>query len=246
MTDVGYINRLGPSTSTAVKMKYGRSYTRTKTSRRRRRRGGRRRRFRGVPRVQALTVTRKLKCVWYNSLNPAAGSLSEMLLSLNSAYDPTGNVSPNLQLLAFDQYEALYSRYVVTASKVTIDVVAPSENTAPIVVGICPTIDATARTDSLHYSELPGNVFRILTPDGDHQVFSAYYRIKPWLLPKGKMLTDDTVSAAVTGDPARLLYGHVYAQAQDHTSDPGQVNFTITQTMWVTFYNRKQPARSTQ
>lgn len=96
LTDAGYINRLGPGTSAAVKMKYGRSYTRTKTRRRRRRRGGRRRRFRGVPRVQALTVTRKLTCQWYNSLNPGAGTLSEMLISLNSAYDPTGSVSPQL------------------------------------------------------------------------------------------------------------------------------------------------------
>lgn len=134
----------------------------------------------------------------------------------------------------------------MVATKVMIDVVAPSENTSPIVVGICPTVDSTARSDALHYGELPGNVSRILTPDGDHQVFSFYTRVKPWLLPKGKMLTDDTVSAAVTGDPARLLYGHIYAQAQDHTSDPGVVQFTVTQTMWVCFMNRKQPARSVQ
>lgn len=86
-----------------------------------------------------------------------------------------------------------------------------------------------------------------MTPDMDKVVFGKKGPVKSWLLPRGgRLLTDDLCTAAVTADPAKVLYGHIWTQPIDGTSDPGVVRFIVTLEQIVVFFSPKSPARSTQ
>lgn len=208
------------------------------------RRRGRRRRYGRVPRTLApYSVTRKLKSVLYLSLNPGAGALSVQKFELNNAFDPTGSMGSG-QPLGFDQYSALYQRCCVIGWSCRFEVVS-TDNSSPIAVGFTPLVSSTDLTKYEHYKELPKTSSSVVTPDIDKLQMFARGGVKRFFLPPGgKILTDDTLSHAVSGGPSRKLYGHVWAQAMDGSSDPALVHVTVTLVQMCVFYVPEVPARS--
>lgn len=224
---------LGTSTK-MVKSRY-----RPTTNRRRRRKMYRRKRRT----VQPYTMARTFKTVTYKSLNPGAGTIATAILNLNSAFDPTGNIGAE-QPLAFDQYTALYKRYAVIKWGVKMEFVS-TDNSNPVVVGFTPKTDNTALTAYAHYKEAPGTVSGVITPDIDKFVLYTKGRVSPYFLPKGgKILTDDTLSALISADPSKLLYGHLWAQDIAASADPSAVNCILTIYQTVVFYDPVIPSRS--
>lgn len=210
-----------------------RTRTRTGNKKRRTRKIYRKR----VPRaVQPYSIVRKLKTNFYYSLDPGTGTVASLIFGLNNAFDPTLS-SGTQQGLGFDQYAALYQRYCVVGYDITFKMVT-TENTNPVIVGFTPMPGySTALTTYSHYAELPGTVQRLLTPDTDKAFMKAKGKVKPHFLPKGgKMLTDDTLSAGVTTNPSRTLYGHIYAQSMDQAADCSATKLSITVTQTVVFY----------
>lgn len=224
-----------------------RTRTMVRTTRRRRNVGrrGRRRMYRART-LMPLTCARWLTTAGYTSLNPAAGAIAAYALSLNSAFDPLGGMSATQQPLGFDQYAALYNRYSVVAWRISLEVVS-TDNTNPCVVGFTPLPSSTGLTTYLHYKELPGTVQRMITPDVDKVYLGARGSVKRWLSPRGaKILSNDNFSALIGANPAKLLYGHIYAQAMDGSADPSSINVVVRLQQFVVFHEPVTPARSTQ
>lgn len=192
--------------------------------------------------VQPYSIVRKLKTVANFAIDTGAGVTREYY-KLNSAFDPSGSVSAN-QPLGFDQYTSLYNRYCVVNYAVKLEFVT-TDNTHPIVVGHTPSTSSTALASFSHYKESPGTTSMVLTPDIDKGRLFTRGKIKPFLLPRGgKYLTDDDVNALVTADPSKILYGHVWAQPMDTTSDPATVRIIATIYQTVVFYDPVIPSRS--
>lgn len=178
------------------------------------------------------------------SFDSAAGAMASHLLILNSCYDPTGNGGTG-QPLGFSQYTALYNKYCVVGWKLEIQAVS-TDNSAPIVVGFTPTTQASATGAYLQNKEMPGSVIKVVTPDQDKTTIFTRGSVKKWLMPtSGKMLTDDTLSAATSTDPSRKLYGHIFTQGIT-AADPAAVNIVYTLTQIVVFFDPKVPSRSSQ
>lgn len=212
---------------------------RRRPSRFRRRRYGRR-----VSTLQPKSIVRRFKTVKYFTLNPVAGDLYSQQLKLNSPFDPNGGAGSE-QPLGWDQYTALYQRSAVVSWSVNIEAVS-TDNTNPIKIGFTPMVSSTGLTEYQHYMELPATVSTVLTPDIDKTLLRSRGGVKKWFLPRGgRMLADDTLSHGTSaGDPSRILYGHVWAEAMDGAADPATVHFTVT--MWQTcvLYVPAIPARS--
>lgn len=213
-------------------------------ARRRPRRYGRRRLYRRVPRtLQPYSIARRLTSVYSTSLDAAAAFCSYAYLNLNSAFDPTGSLTTNLPM-GFNQYKALYKRYCVIGYSLKLEFCG-TDNTHPAMVGFTPMDDTTKR-DLEHYKELPGTVSSIVTPDIDKLTLYARGGIRRRMLPGGgKLLTDSTLSAAVTTNPTRILYGHIWCQPMDTSVDPTKVHVVITLRQTVVFFVPESPARST-
>jgi len=219
------------------------TFSRTRVNRRsKRRRYGRRRNYR-LPLFQPYTTYRRLRTVFANSYQLSANNLDGNMLKLNSVFDPTGNVNA-LQPMGFNILEQQYQKYTVVSYKVTIEAVS-LDNTAPVAVGFCPTRESTLQGTYLQYKETQGNVTRVMTPDQDKIVFQNAGSIKKWMLPpRSSIYSDDLLSAVVTADPSRILYGHVYVQALDTTEDLGSVRLLCTIDQVVRFYEPKHQPRS--
>lgn len=225
----------------------GTNYTmpRKSNAKRKQAKRSRRRIYRKKPvaTLQPYSVVRKLKTALVWAHNPAAGNINVYQLKLNSAYDPNGNLGSS-QPLGYDQMAALYSRYCVISYAIHMKAVS-TDNTNAIVVGFTPRTEATDLTTYLHYLECPGTVSRHMTPDIDKIEYGSKGRIKKFLLPLGgKMLTDDTVAAATGSDPSKILYGHVWMQSLDATSDPSTVTIVGILYQTIVFFDPIIPARS--
>lgn len=213
----------------------------------RRYKGGRRRRTRRYRRtaatVQPYTIVRTVKSVKEFAIDPDAGSIYVQTIKLNSCYDPTGTIGSG-KPLGFNEYAALYQRSAVIGWSAKLEFVS-SDNTYPVVCGICPIADSTGLASFMHYKESKGNRSAIMTPDIDKITVFNRGGVKSWFLPKSaNMLSDDTLTHGTAGDPSRILYGHIYAQAMDATSNPGAARVVLTLTQKVVFYVPKTPARS--
>lgn len=222
--------------------------SRTRTMTKRRRRFGRRRFKRNYPgrSLQPYSVGRWLNTATYVSLNPAAGAITVSTMVLNSGFDPLGSASATQQPLGFEQYEAMYNRYCVVAWKCFFECVS-TDNSNPLVVGFTALPTINTLTSFQHYKELPSTVQRVITPDIDKVTFGMRGSVKRWLLPQGgKMLSDTDLSAVTTAYPTKILYGHLYAQAMDGSSDPAAVHIVIKMRQLIVFFDPKAPARSTQ
>lgn len=211
---------------------------------RRSRRGRRRRLYRRAARtVQPFSVMRTLKSVIPFTFNPGAGVVSFGDVYLNSAYDPTGNIASG-QPLGYDQYTALYNRYCVVAWSVKLEW-CTTDNTVPVVVGFTPSTSSTALTSYSHYKELPGTKSMIITPDIDKGLIFARGGVKKWYVPPGgKLLSNENLSSAVSGNPTNILHGHLWAQAMDATSDPAPIQVICTIWQRTVFFDPVIPARS--
>lgn len=228
------------SAATAAPTMKGRKrskFGRKRPRRFRRRFRGRRRRT-GIP----LRMWRRLRTVMYWSPElEAAGALSQVYLKLNSTYDPTGNIGTSQPYMR-DQLAALYKRYQVTSYSVKIEWVT-SDNTYPIIVGFTPQPETTALTAYAHYMELPGTVSRMCTMDVDKTILFKSGKVNSQLTP-GAIVSDDVLQADVGQDPARVLFGHVWAQVIDAAADAGKVTAVITLTQNVKFFDPITQARS--
>lgn len=219
-----------------------RSRTRNQLQRRNR---FRRRRFRrrairsGIP----LRMTRRLTHVWRWSINPlAGGALAVNNAKLNSIHDPSGDMGTG-QPLTHDQWVQLYRKYIVLGWSLKIEVVT-ADNTTPMMLGFTPLNTSTYLTDYRHYKEFPQTVSRMVTPDMDKTVLVARGGVKRYLSPGGSFRNDSTVQGNVGADPTRILYGHLWVQATDQAADLGQVDFVVTMTQLVTFFDPDTVARS--
>lgn len=176
--------------------------------------------------LQPSSMVRTLKTAFNVALNPAAGALDMKYLTLNSAFDPTGNIGSG-QPLGYDQYTALYQKTCVIGWKLNFKCTS-SDNTNAIVVGFTPMTDTTtALTTYLHYLECKGTVSRHMTPDIDKVEFGHKGSVKKWMCPRGsKLLSNDFLTAEYNADPTKLLRGHLWMEAQDVAPDAGTVFIT--------------------
>lgn len=173
----------------------------------------------------------------------ASGAITAWAIALNGCYDPTLSISGQ-QPLYFDQHATLYKNYCVVAWRLRIDAVS-TDNTNSTIIGFCPTTESSTLTAATYYAENKANVYRVCTPDQDRVVFGAAGGVRKWLKPTGgKLLTDPLCCAAVDANPSTLLYGHLYAQALDNTSDPATINYMFKLEQIVIFFEPKIPARS--
>lgn len=240
---------VGPMGNVYFQRKFGyNSTSRGSGGSRRRFRGGRRRyRRRRIGRalrsVQPYTLTRNLKSVAHFNVDAGAGTIYVNTVNLNSAFDPTGVIGSG-QPLGFDQYTALYQRCAVVKWSVKLEVCS-TDNTNPIMIGFTPLVTSTGLSTYDHYKELPGTVSTILTPDVDKSKLFAKGGVKRYFLPpSARLMSDDTVTHGVGGNPSRILYGHIWVQSMDEASDPSNVRVIATIWQTVVFYVPEIPSRS--
>jgi len=201
------------------------------------------------------------KLVYHTSiqLDPAADSMTTSNVyqfSANGCYDPD-ITSTGHQPMFFDNYAALFKRYTVHKSSISVTVVNHAVNTA--------TWNGTSVTTTPNYSyrlfilndgtngvttEFPGTM-SIGIEEGNSNMKWRYVspslngrlpRLKSKQVPYrflGLSKGDDTLSANTNANPNNASYYYVGIASADGVTNPPAVYLSVTITYYVKFFDRE-------
>lgn len=176
---------------------------------------------------------------------------------INSAYDVNGAIATS-NMPGFLEWAGLYNRYRVHACKIrtefmaNLQAVAPTEVVPSIIqsnffVGVYfPSYNGNPPAswgEYLQLKSLPYSSQRCLSTAGgmDRQVCKVFCPIWKLFGNKRQVLGDDNFDAPVTGNPAFVLNGLVYALTPTGTvmTNLSSVIHRTEVTMYIEFYQRK-------
>lgn len=181
----------------------------------------------------------KLQYVDRITISPGA-TYAQYTFRGNSLYDPdyTKSIGDH-QPMYYDQYMAIYYKYRVLASKITIDASDLSGNSS--VYMICtPNTDILTSTSISYVMEQTGSVAPRIIPiaqRGPMPKLKLYASTRKVMgLHKGEVY-DDTYSAVSNANPANLWYWNIFFSAVNDISNLS-VGMVVKIVYYVEFYDR--------
>lgn len=193
---------------------------------------------RSVAPIADVQVLKLRYCSYNHQVTTGVAPVS-ILFRGNSIFDPQFAVGGH-QPLGFDQWSTFYDKYVVTGSTMYA-IVANASNTDNIKAALIPKDESTVVTTWNTIAERSYSMTKVLSPnDSGKSVghFRKYMSTKKILGLKHVNTQDDDYTAAVSADPAKEWFWHVYVQALNDVSAIS-VNVQFVVTYYVKFFNRK-------
>lgn len=178
------------------------------------------------------------------SLSPTFSSYYQY--NLNGLFDPEVKVGGN-QPYYFDQYAALYQKYLVYGCKVHVRLVASSAN-SNIIFPSCVIAPFTGNTPSwstnLNMQNALGAKWRQVVPGQNGTTVVSYFNNASLAgVPKKAYTADDTYSALITANPALVNRVEINVQNYD-VSATVVVQMHIKLTYYAKFFQRVAPPPS--
>jgi len=150
-------------------------------------------------------------------LDPALGGIASHRYRCNSLFDPD-ETGIGHQPRGFDQWAALYNKYVVTKAKITVDFHANDSDLADAtIIGVATNTTATAFGDPRDLFESRFVTYNQTNPGEGRRVVQTW-DLKDWK--KSNIMADDTTHALVTLNPEEVWFFHVCAVPMASGSDP--------------------------
>jgi len=177
-------------------------------------------------------------CESYITLNPAIGSSTSYVFRCNDVYDPNVTAAGH-QPTGFDQYMAMYNKFVVYASKIKATGFSPDTETLDTCGGIA-ILDAAATTATTeNYLEQPLTDWKVI-PGGagaQPQSFNTAFNTKDFSGTDPK--DNDLLHGSAASAPGKLWYYHVFVGPTNSTDDPGTIKFSVEIEYLVKFFEPK-------
>lgn len=185
----------------------------------------------------------KLKYTELFSITSTSGAIIQQKMSGNGAFDPNITGSGH-QPQGFDQYSALYQRYICRGSSIKVTV---NSNTAGsnYIYSVRPTADINdTSTDMTAEIEKAYSRWKIGTQTHPARAIKMYRSTaKMEGVPNIKTLISDDYSAPFTANPTAQWYWFVSATNADAQTTTN-FNFYVEQTFYLEFYDRKTIGQS--
>jgi hypothetical protein len=159
------------------------------------------------------------------SFTTTAGSTATQVFAGNGLFDPdiTG---AGAQPLGYDQWSAFYARYRCLASAIEVNLTTPSistNNQGIMNVVVVPSTSASVFSDLESASASP--YAKLRTVNGLSGGAGPFRPIASSMetdvimgVPKAAVMSDDTIEAAVSSNPANPWYWHILAANTDGAS----------------------------
>lgn len=178
----------------------------------------------------------KLKYTEFHFLTTSVQS--DIYFRGNSIYDPYAGVG-GLQPLGYDQWEIFYGKYLVNASKISLQIMnnATTGATGNIVLNLCPSDTNVSRTYS-EWNGYPYNKSKFITPvsSGQNGIYMSNYMTTRKIL--GDKTMDDVHEAYFGFNPGKEWYWTLAATNISGGSISLDVKVTIT--YYVTLKRRQE------
>lgn len=161
----------------------------------------------------------------YVTLNPGIGQTAAYVFSANGIYDPdiTG---VGHQVRGFDQWMTLYTRYVVTKAKITVQAANDANANASAIFGVNVTTDTNTSLDIRDHTECRASTYAVLSKDAPRSVTQTF-DLQSWK--KGvKIMSDDVISGTQSSNPTEQYYFNVFVAAITNGTDLATVPLYVT------------------
>lgn len=161
----------------------------------------------------------------YLTLNPGVGQTFAHVFSANGLFDPdiTG---VGHQPRGYDQWMSLYTRYVVTKAKITVQAANDGNANSSALFGVNVTTDPNTSLDVRDHTECRICSFAPLSKDAPRTVTQTF-DLQAWK--KGvKIMSDDVISGTQGTNPAEQYYFNVFVAAMTNGTDLATVPLYIT------------------
>lgn len=195
------------------------------------------------------TLVTKLKYSDLITLTSTSNSLSRYVFQPNNAYDPD-YTGIGHQPMMFDQFAAVYARYVVLGAKLTAsfspisNTISTTQPSGPLIVGIFEDYDTSFTATSVSFLMESNNsttAFLNNAQGGNNvKTLSCTYSPQQSL---GVSPEDDTISALVTASPARGYFTSVF-MTETGLATPSSCNVKVDIEFTIRFFNQKDVAQS--
>lgn len=174
----------------------------------------------------AVPQSIRTKLIYYDqgfTLNPSAGTPAVQVFAANGVWD-VDLTGVGHQPAGFDQWMLLYKKYTVLQSSIKVSVTNSSANILNF--GIAVTSQSATVLDDRRYVENGYAKYMQLEPSSyNSHVITHKCDIGQFNQEK-ELMDDDTFSGNSTANPTTGTFYHVWARAQDPTTDPTAIQFT--------------------
>lgn len=147
------------------------------------------------------------------------------------------------QPLWFDQYAAIYDRYLVFGSSLSVQVMNLS-STVTGQIAILPSVSSSpVSTNPVNLKEQNYSRYSLIQRNSGSKVTRLFNRISTKKI-RGETILDDSHGALVGSNPSRVWFWHVVAACGDLGADSVSLTLVITLSLRVKFHKRIQPTQS--
>lgn len=190
-------------------------------------------------------IVTALRYVDTHTIQSSAGSAGGQVFRLNSVYDPDFTGAGH-QPLYYDQFTAVYNKYVVIGATIKVDFSPLSDDTeitttGPYTVGLTMNNSNNWATNGATLSEQSGSLTTMVGRDKGTSVRSLTLRFDT-KRDMGVSIDDDDVQSVNSSNPNKTQFVYVWCADQNLTSGSVKINSTITYR--VKFFDLSNPNTS--
>jgi len=162
-------------------------------------------------------------------LNAGAGAITSHLFRANSLFDPD-YTGIGHQPRGFDQWMAMYQKFVVVSSRIKIMATYSAGGNASIIF-ILPTFGTSIPAFALEDQQCKWTT--VVGGDSPVTLWNTYSHRNEF---KSNPIDDDLAHGTASADPGKIFYYHIGQAALNGAQDPGDITLNVQMDYQVTFF----------
>lgn len=169
------------------------------------------------------------------TIDAPIGSVNGYVFRVNGLFDPNSSGTGH-QPLGFDQWTAMYQRYVVLASKIKATLYTSDTETVDVIGGVAVFDTQTIASSTEKYMEQPMSSWTIIPAGAGADTKNVYaaFDVKTF---NGRLALDDVLQGNASSDPGRQWYYHLFAGATGAAENPGALKASVEIEYKIKFFS---------
>lgn len=174
----------------------------------------------------------------YITVNPAIGAASAYVLAANDLYDPNVTGTGH-QPTGFDQYMAMYNKFVVYASKIKAVAYSPDAEANDTVGGVAVYDSNSIQIVTENYMEQALTDWKVIPGGAGAQPISVNTAFNARDFSGTDPKDNDLLHGTGGASPSKKWFYHLFVGATGSSEDPGSIKWTIEVEYLVKFFEPK-------
>jgi len=175
-------------------------------------------------------------CESYVTINPGAGGCTAYVFTTNNVFDPNAT-GVGHQPTGFDQYMAMYNKFVVYASKIKVIGYNLDTETADVIAGVAIIDDPATYVSTERYLEQALTDWQVIPAGAGASTVQFETAFNATAFSGTIVGTNDLLHGSSSTGPGKQWYYHVFGGATNTTDDPGTVKYSVEIEYRVKFFD---------